>query len=63
MNSSEVKLKTRAKVSMMTQNHDNVAIGDEVEVVGSPIVVCRLKDGRYERFYCHELQEIKEEEK
>lgn len=62
MNSAEVKLKTRAKVSMMTQKHDNVAIGDEVVIVGIPIVLCRLPNGRLERFYCHELQEIKEEE-
>ena len=63
MNSTEVKLGTKAEVSMMTQKHENVALGDKVVIVGVPIVLCRMPDGRLERFYCHELKETKGEEK
>ena len=62
MNSTEVKVGTKAEVFMMTQKHENVAVGDQVTIVGVPIVLCRLPDGRLERFYCHELKEKGKEE-
>ena len=56
MNASEMKAGEHAIVSLMTQEHPNCEIGEEVVIVGFPIVTCKMKDGSIQRFYCHELK-------
>ena len=55
MNATEMKAGEHAIVSLKTQEHPNVEVGDEVVIVGFPIVTCKMKDGSIQRFFCHEL--------
>ena len=57
MNATEMKAGEHAIVSMMTQEHANTEIGEEVVIVGFPIVTCKMKDGSIQRFYCHEYDQ------
>lgn len=63
MNTVEVKLGQRAKLNMPTQPHEGVCLGDELIIVGVPIVLCKCQDGHLERFAVHELKEVEEKER
>lgn len=59
MNASEPKLGKKVKVSMLTGTHNSVKRGEIGLVAGFPIVLVKLSTGKLERFYCHEIEEIK----
>lgn len=62
MNIDAPKVGMKVKIRFLLNNHskeENLHIGDEVEIVGFPIILVKKPNGDLVTVFNHELEEIK----